>query len=73
MLRFRDIMWLMVKYYIERNAQDGLAHDEFDNNKNLAHYKKEMLNVLAYLLNAASNYKNISNSALHYKDEEDQK
>ncbi|OXU25496.1 hypothetical protein TSAR_011903 [Trichomalopsis sarcophagae] len=55
-LRFRDLMWLIVRYYVERNVTTkSLYYSDLTSPDDLAEVKRKMLEVLALLLSSSAN------------------
>lgn len=78
LLRFRDVMWSLVRYYVEKNVnrKSIFYSDELENSDCLDNFKKEMLQVLASVLSSASGaiddsdtYNNNNSSILNRPDD----
>ncbi|XP_023247465.1 putative ATP-dependent RNA helicase DHX30 [Copidosoma floridanum] len=54
-LRFRDVMWSIVQFYVENDVQEGILKDRDNFSQVVFHtYKQKMLKTLGNLLNSAS-------------------
>ncbi|KAJ8688617.1 hypothetical protein QAD02_024412 [Eretmocerus hayati] len=52
-LRFRDAMWSIIRYYVDTDHRNPPI-DDTDISQNMDAYRQEMMEVLAHLLNEAS-------------------